>query len=232
VVLLASIPILAMLVSATLAVSIGVSAAARNVMNHFAAGLVFAIVAVELLPDIHEAQPWAVVVGFGVGVAAMLSVGWLGGRLEKRNEGNERSLIPLLVTVGVDLFIDGLLLGIAFSLGATQGVLLTVALTVEVLALGTTVTGKLLQRQASKAMAVGIPVGLSVLLTVGAVIGKTLLGGLEGAPFAMVVSFGIAALLYLVVEELLVEAHEEEEDTTLGVVSFFVGFLVLLLLSA
>jgi len=94
-----------------------------------------------------------------------------------------------------------------------RAILLTVALTVEVLALGTTVTAKLLQREYGKGMSIGIPVALSVLLTFGAVVGKTLLGGLEGAPFAMVVAFGVAALLYLVVEELLVEAHEEAEDT-------------------
>ena len=37
------------------------------------------------------------------------------------------------------------------------------------------------------------------------------------------VAFGAAALLYLVVEELLVEAHERG-DTTLGSLLFFVGF--------
>ena len=43
-------------------------------------------------------------------------------------------------------------------------------------------------------------------------------------------AFAAAALLYLVVEELMVEAHEEGE-TTSGSVMFFVGFLVSLVLS-
>ena len=42
-------------------------------------------------------------------------------------------------------------------------------------------------------------------------------------------AFGVAALLYLVTEELLVEAHETE-DTPLATATFFAGFLALLLL--
>ena len=41
----------------------------------------------------------------------------------------------------------------------------------------------------------------------------------------------VHALLYLVVEELLVEAHEEKESVALGA-SYFAGFLVIYVLSA
>ena len=42
-------------------------------------------------------------------------------------------------------------------------------------------------------------------------------------------TFGVAALLYLVTEELLREAHEERE-TALGTAMFFVGFLAFLVI--
>mgnify|MGYP000915348757 CR=1 FL=1 len=58
-----------------------------------------------------------------------------------------------------------------------------------------------------------------------------LLGGVGTAAMAAVLAFGAAALLYLVVEELLVEAHEERETVTLGAM-FFLGFLVIYVLSA
>jgi ZIP family zinc transporter len=43
-----------------------------------------------------------------------------------------------------------------------------------------------------------------------------------------VLSFGLAALMFLVTEELLVEAHEEPE-TPLSPAMFFVGFLLFLI---
>lgn len=57
-------------------------------------------------------------------------------------------------------------------------------------------------------------------------VGVTLLHGLLGTTLEAVLAFGAAALLYLVTEELLVEAHEVP-DTPLITASFFVGFLVL-----
>jgi len=52
--------------------------------------------------------------------------------------------------------------------------------------------------------------------------------GLVGTTLGAVLAFGLAALLYLVTEELLVEAHEVRENTVTTAM-FFVGFLVLLM---
>ena len=66
-----------------------------------------------------------------------------------------------------------------------------------------------------------------MLLVGGAVGGAALLGGLSGAGRELMLSFGASALLYLVTEELLVEAHEEPETAALTG-AFFLGFVVLL----
>ena len=50
-----------------------------------------------------------------------------------------------------------------------------------------------------------------------------------GGAMEVVLSFGLAALLYLVTEELLREAHEERE-TTLATATFFAGFLAFLVI--
>jgi ZIP family zinc transporter len=64
---------------------------------------------------------------------------------------------------------------------------------------------------------------------VAAMGGATLLSRLSGEWLELVLSFGLAALLFLVTEELLTEAHEEEE-TPLLTLAFFGGFLLFLLL--
>ena len=48
---------------------------------------------------------------------------------------------------------------------------------------------------------------------------------------SFVLAFGAAALLYLVVEELLVEAHEERESVWLGAM-FFLGFILIYVLAS
>jgi len=71
---------------------------------------------------------------------------------------------------------------------------------------------------------------LGLATAVGAVGGAALLGGAGATVLAAVLAFGAAALLYLVVEELLVEAHEQT-DTPLLAGMFFLGFIGLYLLA-
>lgn len=210
--------------------------ALRSAILHFAAGVVFSVVAVELLPDVVKGHaPVQVVIGFALGVAAMLGVRGLTRRAEQAGEGGGKAAsatgmpLGLLVGVGVDVAIDGLLLGIAFAAGAKEGILLTLALTVEVLSLGLATSTTLGVAGLPRVRAAGAVAALALLFFVGAAAGATLLRGLSGHALEIVLSFGLAALLFLVTEELLVEAHEEEETPWLTA-AFFVGFLLFLVL--
>ncbi|WP_308461664.1 hypothetical protein [Hymenobacter sp. NBH84] len=135
----------------------------------------------------------------------------------------------LLTGVGIDILIDGLLLGIGFAAGAEEGMLLAIALTIEVLSLGLATAVELRQDGQGKARTVGIVAALSALLVVGAGVGITVLKGASDNVMELVLSFGLAALLFLVTEELLTEAHEEPESPWLTS-AFFLGFLLFLLL--
>lgn len=202
----------------------------RSAIQHFAAGVVFAAVAGELLPDVlHERAPLAAVVGFSLGIALMLGVKALSKRLQPAGGAGRTLSTGLIVTLGIDIFVDGLLIGIGFAAGARQGLLLTVALTVELLFLGLAAAVAFLRSGVSRAKTVAGVTGLAVLAGAGAVGGTVLLGGLAGPALEVVLAFGLAALLYLVTEELLVEAHEVPE-TPLTTAIFFIGFLFLVLL--
>ncbi|WP_339381513.1 ZIP family metal transporter [Brasilonema bromeliae] len=194
----------------------------KSVVQHFAAGVVFAAAAGELLPDlVHEKSLPATIIGGAFGVAVMLAV----KQLVKKASGS----ISLIATVGVDVLIDGLIIGIGFAAGAKEGILLTIALTIEILFLSLSVSTTLSQANASRTRVMITTLGIALLLPLGAVIGSALLGGLSGFSLATFLAFGLVALLYLVTEELLVEAHEIP-DTPLTVAIFFVGFLVLIVI--
>jgi ZIP family zinc transporter len=215
------IPAAAAVVGAAVAVNLRPGPVLVSAIQHFAAGVVFAAAAGEILPDVkHAGSPWAMLVGGALGVAAMLLV----RILEKRVKGPA----GLMSVTGIDILVDGLVLGIAFAAGAKAGILLTVALTIEVLFLGLTVANELGEGGASKGKVVGLTAALVLLLPLGALLGGPV-GSLPAAVQAGFLSFGLIALLYLVTEELLVEAHETE-DRPWVTAMFFAGFLLLLLL--
>ena len=215
------IPVAAVLIGSLVAVTRRPGEAFVSAMQHLAAGVVFAAAAVEILPQVmHEASPIATFVGGAAGIVVMLSL--------KAIEGRAKGPVAMLGAVSVDILIDGLVLGLAFVAGAKAGLLLTIALTLEVLFLGLTVTTELGETIRSKARLVAITAGIALLLPIGAAL-ATPVAAFPPAIIAGFLSFGLMALLYLVTEELLGEAHEKP-DTPLISAMFFIGFLGLLLI--
>lgn len=208
-------------------------------VQHFAAGVVMAALAGEVLPDLRaQGHLRAVLAGFSVGVAALLALGAYAQRAEAKASGPATRTLPttalpigLLVAVAIDLVIDGLLVGLGATFGAKQGLVLTVALTIEILFLAVSVVVQLLELGHSPLRAGLVAGSLGLATAVGAVGGAALLAGSSRATLAAVLAFGAAALLYLVVEELLTEAHEVDETPLLAAM-FFVGFIALFTLAA
>jgi ZIP family zinc transporter len=198
-------------------------------VQHFAAGVVTAAVAAELLPDIHDANPEVVVLGFALGVAAMLGIHKLSKRIEKRNVGGKFAVAAgLLITISIDMVIDGVLIGVSFLRGGGTGIIIAVALAIEILFLG--VAGVVaLPNDMGKLRKLAVPATFGALLTVGVVVGFLGLEGISGAPMSTVLAFGAAALLYLVTEELLVKA-QKVPATPVSTTLFFAGFLAIFLL--
>ena len=186
-------------------------------IQHFAAGVVFYAAAAEVLPEtVSKGTVWSVAVGGAAGIAAMLLIRRMGEGL--------KGPVGLSVAAGVDALIDGLVLGLGFAAGERQGILLAVAITLELLFLGLSIatafdsgTSRLRVIATTFAVALAVPLGGLVALPV-----RVLPDAWQGVLFA----FGLVALLYLVTEELLTEAHERPE-TDWGTAMFFVGFLAL-----
>ncbi|WEJ99279.1 MAG: transporter [Candidatus Sphingomonas phytovorans] len=215
------VPVAAVLLGSLVAVIRWPGDAVISAMQHLAAGVVFAAAATEILPQVlHQASPLATLIGGGLGIAVMLGL----KQIEERFAGK----VALLVAVGLDILVDGLVLGLAFIAGAKAGLLLTIALTLEVLFLGLSVTTELAEGARSKLRVIAIVAGLALMLPIGALVAVPV-AALPPVVIAGFLSFGLVALLYLVTEELLVEAHAKP-DTPLVTSMFFIGFLGLLLI--
>lgn len=224
-------PTVAIIFGGTVAILRQPGAGIRSLILHFAAGVVFSVVAVELLPDIIKRHaPIEIIVGFTAGVATMLFLRVLTRQSEERQvQSVARLPAGLLFGVAIDIGVDGMLLGIGFSSGSSVGTMLTIALSVELLALGLATSASLLTQGFSKKKIILVNLGLASLFALTSIFGITVLRYVSGNNLEIVLSFGLAALLFLVTEELLVEAHEEKE-TPMHTACFFLGFLVLLIL--
>ncbi len=227
------IPVFTMIAGGIVAIYKKPNGNLRSLILHFAAGVVFSVVAVELLPDIvKQHKPLQVIIGFTLGLITMLMIRAYSKNAETPTKDDIRkSLLPmsLLAGIGVDIFIDGLLLGIGFSAGSKEGMLLAIALSVELLSLGMATATALGDNNLSKQKSLGIIITLSIIFFASAVLGATLLHNLSDSAMEIVLSFGLSALLFLVTEELLTEAHEEKE-TIWHTSAFFLGFLIFLVL--
>jgi ZIP family zinc transporter len=224
------IPVFTMIAGGVIAILKRPNGNVRSLILHFAAGVVFSVVAVELLPDIVKTHaPIPLVVGFTLGLVVMISIRKLTEAKEDKNSVSIRNKIPasLLIAIGVDIFIDGLLLGIGFSAGNNEGILLAIALSIELLSLGMATASELGNNELSKPKSLGLITVLAVVFFISAVLGATLLHNLSHNALEIVLSFGLSALLFLVTEELLTEAHEEKE-TIWHTSAFFGGFLLFL----
>lgn len=228
---LVAFPVAAAALGATIASFRRLNTTVASGVQHFAGGVVIAALAGEVLPDLRkDGHLPAVLVGFVAGVACLIALKTYSERLESRADA---PVIPigLIATVGIDLLIDGVLVGVGATLGNRQALILTVALTLEILFLALAVTAELTERGASKRSAALVPSLLGLLTAVGAVGGAALFGNASTAVQAGVLAFGAAALLYLVTEELLVEAHRTRDTPALTAL-FFLGFILIYTLAA
>lgn len=188
-----------------------------------------AAVAGEVLPELRGLGPvWPIVIGFAAGVALLTAM-----RRFEPDETASPGRLPtaLLIVIGVDLLVDGLLVGTGAAVSIRTAVIITIALTAEVLFLVLALGLRLADSGVSKLKGALTTCGLSLLVAVGAMVGAVALGGASATVLSLVLAFAAAALLWLVVEELLVEAHEVTERPWMAVM-FFVGFLALFVLAS
>jgi len=132
----------------------------------------------------------------------------------------------LLFAVTIDACMDGLLIGIASAANETSGELMAIALAVEMGFLGLTLATALAGQPKSKALPA--VVAAPALLILAAATGGLFAGALAAFKVFRIglLSFGASALLFMVAEELLLEAHKEDEDHIWWVdVQLYVGFM-------
>jgi len=197
----------------------------RSLIQHFAAGVVLAALAVEVLPDIQgeHASGLVIITAFALGSLFMYAMKLWSLHLEE-NAGHgtaDKLSHGLVIATFVDIAMDGFIIGAGFAAGGQTGLILALGLSVELLFLGLSLAAE--NTKGWRIVALSAALGVTVL--VFAILGSWLLSGASHDVIAAALAFSAAALLYLVTEELLIEAHEVEKKPIATLV-LFAGFLV------
>ena len=194
-------------------------------VQHLAAGIILAAVTVEVFPEMRRASiaPIMLVGSFALGGVFMYGVKLFGQFLEGGRESQvveRRFNYGFIITVFIDAVLDGVTIGAGFAAGQKVGFALALGLSVEMLFLGMS----LLSDTLKGARVALLSSALSVALLGSAVVGYYLLAGTSEAAIATALAFSAAALLYLVTEELLIEAHQFQEQSY-SMLILFAGFV-------
>ena len=209
----------------------------RGIVAHLVGGLVLGIAAADLMPAASDSgHPLALAIGFCLGFSLLIVINAV---LDDPDDADQvmdtsdrpRPMALLMLPFLVDSSIDGLVVGIS-SEAAQQGWVIPVAVALE-MGLATLGLGTLLGRGAGRwrsMMAGGLMAGTD---RIGLTIRGRLTNGLQGPPLTATLAFGTAALIYLVVEEVMKEAHTRgEDDSSVVNVAFFLGLLCIWLLDS
>jgi zinc transporter, ZIP family len=203
---------------------------ARGAVQHFAAGVVIAAVASDLIPEAERTgSPLGILGGFAAGGLAMMVLKWVVLKVEKPKAGGKPPPFGIAAAAAADTLLDGAIISAGFAATQRLGSLLAIALAIELFFLTLSVGAEFHKQKARRWQGLAATTGIALLLLVGAVTTFFLLRGASEATVAVVLAFGAAALIYLIAEELLVESIQAEESL-FTTAMLFAGFLVVLAL--
>jgi ZIP family zinc transporter len=238
-----AIPAIFLLVSSFSCSICRISQLARGAMQHFASGVVLSAMTVELVPVILDpaAPALAVFAGFFLGIAFFAS---LQKMLDHRHayafsnedlsvepksvlHGGGEAAVPW-ATIGptlADFMSDGVLAGLSFAAGAKAGVIIALAIALEMASVGGTVFACLKSRKVATGNSIGVMCFLAASLYGTGVLALMYATDLYGtAMFYLLLSFACSACLWLMIGDLVQVAEAAEDQKWLVTILFFVGF--------
>ena len=208
----------------------------RRVLNwalHAAAGIILAVVAVEVMPRALEgASAWLLAVAFvaGGGLYLLVEAG-----IERWQQGKEESVGAgawmVYVAVAADLVGDGLLIGAGSAVSSQLALLLALGQVMADVPEGFAVLASFRDKGVGRAKRLLLSASFVVPVVGAAILAYLGLRG-QGEQVKMAALVFVAGLYSLAaVEDMLDQAHESAEDSRRSALSFLLGFALFLVVS-
>jgi ZIP family zinc transporter len=223
---LAALPALANFAGGSLAEFFRVSPRTLSLSLHLAAGIVLAVIGLELMPRALEATaPWVPLLAFVSGGAVFIGldrlVGYIQGRLGGAQE--DRGALAIYGGVSMDLFSDGVMIGTGTVINPGLGLLLALGQMPADLPEGFAAVATMSNAGIRRRTRLLLTAGFAVPIFVGAALGFLALRNAPEIVTLSVLALTGGALSAVVVEEMVSEAHEGE-TSRLGPIFLTTGF--------
>lgn len=222
----AALPAVANLLGGVLAEAFRVSARALSLALHLAAGIVLAVVGLELMPRALDASsPWVPLLAFVAGGAAFIGLDRLIGYVQARIGGEEdqASAFAIFGGVSIDLFSDGVMIGTAAVINPALGLLLALGQVPADVPEGFAAVATLRRAGVGRTRRMLLAASFAIPVFVGAALGYLALRQAPEIVTLSVLALTGGALVAVVVEEMVGEAHEGD-TSRLGPVFLTAGF--------
>jgi ZIP family zinc transporter len=230
---LAALPAAGNFLGGFLAEVFKVSERVLSLALHLAAGIVLAVVGLELMPEALRANPpWVPILAFVAGGAFFIYIGHLLGHVRNALGTREGASGPLAIFSGVslDLFSDGVMIGTGTVLDPALGLLLALGQVPADLPEGFAAIATLRRGQIRRRTRILLAASFTLPILLGATIGYFALREAPEVLTLSVLALTGGALTSVVVEEMISEAHGGE-TSRLGPIFLTAGFALFALIS-
>ena len=230
---LAALPAAGNLAGGLAAEAFNVSGRALSLSLHLAAGIVLAVVGLELMPEALTADPaWVPIAAFVVGGAAFIGLERTIDQVQARVGASEESKGPLAIFSGVsiDLFSDGVMIGTGTVIDPALGLLLALGQVPADIPEGFAAVATLRRANIARRTRILMSLSFALPIVLGAVLGYFALRDAPDIVTLSVLAITGGALTSVVVEEMITEAHEGD-TSRLEPVALTAGFAVFALIS-
>ncbi len=230
---LASLPALGNFGGGLLAEWLRPSQKTLNRALHAAAGIIIAVIAVEVMPEaLNSASAWLLALSFLTGGGAYLLVEAGIERWQKRKAaGAGAGAWMVYAAVATDLAGDGLLIGAGSAVSSQLALLLALGQVLADIPEGFAVIANFRGKGVGRAKRLLLSASFALPVLGAAVLAYFALRG-QGEAVKMAALVFVAGLYSLAaVEDMLREAHESAEDSRWSAISFLAGFALFLVVS-
>lgn len=187
-----------------------------NKALHAAAGIVIAIVAVELIPEaLEKISAWWVALAFGLGGLAYVGIGTvvdkLQGASEQGGSSSAKGMWMIYITVSIDLASDGLMIGTGSAVSSTMALALALGQVLADIPEGYATIANMKEKGVPRARRILLSASFAIPVLMMASLAYFFLRDQSDLWTMGALAFTAGLLALAAVEDMVSEAHESAE---------------------